>query len=91
MTEASMPLLRNQSPENRGIDWLGIVRTTLLQVLLLLALSGAVVGYLKWSSDAAWREFNAASKASALEPRHHQHSAIPVQAVRGQTVCSRRA
>ena len=86
-----MPLLRNQSPENRGVDWLGIVRTTLLQVLVLLALSAAVVGYLKWSSDAAWREFNAASKASALEPKHPQHSAIPAQAVGGRPICSRRA
>jgi hypothetical protein len=86
-----MPLLRSQSPENRGIDWLGIVRTMLVQVLVLLALSGAVVGYLKWSSDAAWREFNAASKASALEPKQYQHSAVPMQTVGGQTICSRRA
>jgi hypothetical protein len=86
-----VPLLRSQSPENRGIDWLGIIRTLLVQVLVLLALSVAVIGYLKWSSDATWSDFIAASKASALEPKHHQHSAVPVQTVRDQTICSRRA
>jgi hypothetical protein len=86
-----MPLLRSQSPEKRGIDWLGIVRILLVQVLVLLALSVAVIGYLRWSSDAAWREFIAAGKASALEPTHHQHSAIPAQTAGGRPVCSRRA
>jgi hypothetical protein len=86
-----VPSLRSQSPENRGIDWLGIVRTLLVQVLVLLALSVAVIGYLNWSSDAAWSDFIAASKASALEPKHRQHSAVPIQTVRGQTICSRRA
>jgi hypothetical protein len=86
-----VPSLHSQSQENRGIDWLGIVRTLLVQVLVLLALSGAVIGYLNWSSDAAWSDFIAASKASALEPKHHRHSAVPVQTVRGQTICSRRA
>ena len=86
-----MSSLHIQSPENRGIDWLGIVRTLLVQVLVLLALSGAVIGYLQWSSDAAWSDFIAASKASALEPKPQQHSAVPVQAVKGQAICSRRA
>ena len=86
-----MPSLHSQSPENRGTVWLGIVRTLLVQVVVLLALSGAVIGYLKWSSDAAWSDFIAASKASTLEPMHHPHSAVPLQTVRGQTVCSRRA
>jgi hypothetical protein len=86
-----VPSLRSQSPENRGIDWLGIVRTLFVQVLVLLALSVAVIGYLKWSSDAAWSDFIAASKASALESKHHQHSAVPVQAVKGPTNCPRRA
>ena len=86
-----MPLLRSQSREHRDIDWLGIVRTMLVQMLVLVALSVAVIGYLKWSSDAAWRDFIAASKASALEPKHHQHSAIPVQTAGGRPICSRRA
>ena len=86
-----MPLLRSQSLENRGIDWLGIVRTLLAEVFVLLVLSGAVIGYLKWSSDAAWTEFIAASKASALDPQHRQHSANPVQTVGGQAIYSRSA
>jgi hypothetical protein len=86
-----VPSLRSQSPENRGIDWLGIIRTLLVQVLVLLALSVAVIGYLKWSSDAAWSDFIAANKASALEPKHHQDSTVPLQTVRSQTNCSRKA
>jgi hypothetical protein len=86
-----VPLLRSQSSENRAIDWLGIIRTMLLQVFVLLALSAAVIGYLKWSSDAAWSDFIAASKASALEPKHQQHSAVPVQTVGSQAICAWRA
>lgn len=86
-----MPLLRSQSPANRGIDWLGIVRTMVLQVLVLLALSAAVIGYLKWSSDAAWNDFIAASKASSLDPKYHQHSGVPVQIIGSRAICPRRA
>jgi flagellar basal body-associated protein FliL len=86
-----VPSLRSQSPENRSIDRLAIIRTLLVQVLVLLALSGAVIGYLKWSSDAAWSDFIAASKASAQEPKHQQHSAVPVQTFRGPVICARRA
>ena len=49
-----MPSPGNQSPENPGINWLAVVRILLVQVLVLLALSGAIIGYLDWSSDAAW-------------------------------------
>ena len=37
---------------NRGISWSGIGRTLLVEILVLLALSFAVVRYLEWSSDA---------------------------------------
>ncbi len=53
----TVPLLDNQTPENRRIDWLAVIRTLLLQGLVLLALAGAVVVYLRWSSDANWSEF----------------------------------
>lgn len=77
----------NQSPENRGICWLGIVRTLLVQVLVLLALSGAFVRYVNWSSDQAWAEFIAASGPSALGAK----SSTPVQAIHDQTPCGWRA
>jgi hypothetical protein len=83
--------LRSQTSEHHGIDWLGFVRTLLVQVFVLFALSGAVIGYLKWSSDAAWAEFIAANKTSALDPRHQQHSVVPAQSVGRSTIYLRRA
>jgi hypothetical protein len=73
----------NRRPENSGFCWLGIVRTLVVQVLVLLALSGAVVRYLDWSSDAAWAEFNAAAPAA----KPHAQSAMPLQSVRKQAPC----
>ena len=42
---------------NRRIPWSGIGRTLLVEILVLLALSFAVVRYLEWSSDANQAEF----------------------------------
>jgi LPS O-antigen subunit length determinant protein (WzzB/FepE family) len=39
--------------------WPSIVRIIILEILLLLALSGAFVFYLNWSSEAALSEFMA--------------------------------
>jgi hypothetical protein len=39
--------------------WPSIVRIIILEILLLLALSGAFVFYLNWSSEAAMSEFMA--------------------------------
>jgi hypothetical protein len=80
-----------QSPEKRGIDWLAIVRILLAQVVVLFALSAAVVGYVNWSSDVAWKEFTGAGKAEASEPMHHSQSSTPVQRVRDEALCTRRA
>lgn len=75
----------NNSPAKRPSFWPAIVRTLLVEVLLLLALSGAIVGYLKWSSDTAWAEFIAASEQPAPGPT------TPIQAVKGQAPCDRKA
>jgi hypothetical protein len=80
-----MPSPANQSPANRPSFWPAIVRTLLVQVLVLLALSGAVIGYLNWSSDSAWAEFIAATKLSAPGVKN------PIQAVKGQAPCDRTA
>lgn len=85
-----MPSLGNQNQANRGINWPAIARTLLVQVLVLLALSGAVIGYLNWSSDSAWDEFIDASAPSVPDPTHHAQSSTPVQAVKGQTACYRK-
>ena len=75
----------NNSTVRRQGFWPSIIRTLLVEVFVLLVLAGAIVGYLKWSSDAAWAEFIAASKSSAPAP------ASPLQAVKGRLPCERSA
>ena len=81
----------SQNPAKHGIDWLAIVRILLVQVVVLFALSAAVVGYVNWSSDVAWKEFTGAGKAEASEPMHHSQSSTPVQSGRDEALCTRRA
>ena len=64
--------------------WTSIARIFLVELVVLIALSAAVVGYLNWSSEAAWSEFLAASK-------HAPGSNAAVHAVRGQSPCDRSA
>ena len=85
-----MPSLRNNSPEKRGIDWPAVARTLLIQVLVLLALSAALVRYLEWSSDAAWAEFSAAHPPAQPAAKLLPQSVTPVQAVKARTPCARR-
>jgi hypothetical protein len=86
--EAYVPFPVDQNPKDRGIDWPAIVRTLLVQVLVLLALSVAFVRYVNWSSDAAWAEFTAAGRSSVVDPKLHAQSATPVQIVKGQKLCT---
>jgi hypothetical protein len=81
--------LGDQSPENRGIDWPAVVRTLLVQVLVLLALSGAFIGYLRWSSDTNWKEFISAGGLLVPDAKGHRQSSSPVQTVKGR--CPRKA
>ena len=78
-----MPSPARQSPADQRSFWPAIVRTLLVEVFVLLALAVAIVGYLNWSSDAAWAEFKAANIPTA--------PAMPMQAVKVQTPCDRRA
>jgi hypothetical protein len=80
-----VPSPANNSTESRQSFWLSIVRILLVEILVLLVLSGAIVAYLNWSSDVAWAEFIAASKQPAPEPT------TPMQTVRGPKTCGRRA
>jgi len=75
---------RNQNPETRGIDWIAIERIFVLQVLALLALAGAFIGYVNWSSGIAFAEFSAASNRAALESKAHPGSALVVQGKKRQ-------
>jgi hypothetical protein len=80
-----MPSSAHQSPAHVSRSWPAIVRILLVEILVLLALSGTIVGYLNWSSEAAWAEFKAASKMPAPEPKG------PVQTVKVHTPCDRKA
>jgi len=79
-----MPSPANNSPASRQSFWPSIARILLIEILVLLALSGAVVGYLNWSSEAAWAEFKAASQRPAPE------SSSPVQTVKAHAHCDRK-
>ena len=81
--EAAVPSPANNSAASRERFWPSIARILLIEVLVLVALSGAVVGYLNWSSEAAWTEFMATSAQSAQAPSLH--------AVKSQTACDRKA
>jgi hypothetical protein len=89
--EAPMSTRDLQSEMNSGIDWPGILRTLLVQIIVLVALTGAVVGYLNWSSDVNVTEFMAASQSLAHDPRQHPLFSVPVQTVRGQGHCDRKS
>jgi hypothetical protein len=77
----------NQNPDHRRIDWPGIVRTMGIQMVVLLALAGAVVFYLNWSSEMAWSEFQAASRAGAFDPGPTASFPAPVQTVKARVKC----
>jgi hypothetical protein len=85
-----MPSPDNPNGSKLDIDWLGIVRTVLVQVLVLLALSAAVIRYVNWTSDAAQAEFTAAGKPAASGPAKQPQPSEPVQVVKGQKVCPRK-
>jgi len=74
---------------NRNFDRLGIVRIALVQVLVLLALTGAVVWYVNWSSEVAMKEFISAT-SPALAGASHDPQSSSVRAVKNKTACARK-
>jgi hypothetical protein len=80
-----------QNQMNGGFDWPAIVRTLLVEIVVLVALAAAFVGYLNWSSKVAMEEFMAAGKSSGVDPNHRPPSSISVQAVKGRTNCDRKS
>jgi hypothetical protein len=65
-----MTSFNSQRQSNRGISWSGIIRTLLVQILVLLALAFAVVRYLEWSSETNQAEFMSATKPSESDPNY---------------------
>jgi hypothetical protein len=81
----------NQVQHGRGSARLAIVRTALLQVLVMLAISGAVIGYLNWSSSVAKADFMKASERSLSETKRQLPSSSPMQTAKAPMACYRRA
>lgn len=81
----------HQSKMNRTIDRLGIVRILLVQVMVLLALAGAVVRYVNWSSEVAWQEFLSASRPALAGASRQSQPPAPVQTVKSKAVCAKKA
>ena len=86
-----MPSMDHQSKMNRTIDRLGIVRILLVQVMVLLALAGAVVRYVNWSSEVAWQEFLSASRPALAGASRQSQPPAPVQTVKSKAVCAKKA
>jgi hypothetical protein len=87
--EASMPSRSQAGQNDYGVHWRRIITTLVVQIAILLALSGAAVLYLGWSSNSAQAEFmraiESASGPSRLQPPTAIHS------VKSRSVCPRRA
>ena len=77
-------LVASEAPAPSRGFWPSIVRIFILEAVLLLALAGAVVFYLNWSSETAFAEFLAAGKVQAT-------SGSPLNAVKGHSLCERDA
>ena len=54
-----------KSTVSRRDFWVSIARIFLVEILVLIALSGAIVGYLNWSSEVAFSEFLASGQRAA--------------------------
>jgi hypothetical protein len=76
---------------NRNFERLEIVRILLTQVAVLLALGGAVVWYVNWSSAVALKEFIGADQPALSNPHSQWPSQAPVQTVKSKSACARKA
>jgi flagellar basal body-associated protein FliL len=73
---------------DRSMERPKIAAILLIQFAVLLALSGAAIFYVNWSSAVAQAEF-----VRALEPSitvHPPQSPAPVQSVKARAVCPRK-
>jgi hypothetical protein len=88
-----VPLHNKQSRPNQvrpGFDWPAIVKTFLVEIAVLVALAGAFVGYVSWSSEVAFEEFMNADQTSAAEADRRPPSSTSVQAVKARANCDRK-
>ena len=72
-----MPLRDKQSRQGQmGFDWPAILKTLLVEIAVLVALAGAFVFYVSWSSQVAFEEFMDADQSSAAEADHAARSLL---------------
>lgn len=76
------------SQNDRGIARSRIAAIALAQLVVLLALLGAAIFYLNWSSGVAQAEFMRAMEPSMTVP---VPPSAPVQSVKARTACPRKA
>jgi hypothetical protein len=69
------------------MDWRGIGRTVVVELLVLFALGFAVIRYVEWSSDVAYAEFMNATKPSASEPNHSGEFSTATRPVKVRSAC----
>ncbi len=86
-----MPSHSAQSPESGGINWLAVLRTLAIQLVVLLAMSAAVVRYFEWSSDQNWAEFTTANRSSLPHAMQRPPAVTPVEAIKRKVPCQRGA
>ncbi|HEV7880349.1 hypothetical protein [Bradyrhizobium sp.] len=84
-----MPSRHQAGENNRGAHRLGILAILALQIAVLLAVSGAAIVYVDWSSSAAQAEFMRAIE-SASGPGHHAPPPA-LQPVKDRKACARKA
>jgi hypothetical protein len=84
-----MSLFHSQRHNDRGIRWRGIATTVVVELLVLLALTFAVVRYVEWSSDTAHAEFMSATKPSASDSNYSREFSAPVRALKVRAGCDR--
>jgi hypothetical protein len=88
MSSRDKQVWRDQTKQ--GFDWPAIVKTLLVEIAVLVALAGAFVGYVNWSSEVAFEEFMDAGGSAAAEAEHRPPASISVQAVKGRANCDRK-
>jgi uncharacterized membrane protein YidH (DUF202 family) len=81
----------NQVQDDRGSARLAIVRTALLQLLVMVGVSVAIIGYLNWSSSVAKADFMKASEPALSELKRQLPSSTPMQTAKAPMACYRRA
>jgi cell division septal protein FtsQ len=86
-----MPSFDHASRNNTADYWSAVTGILSIQIVVLFALSVAVIVYLNWSSKAAVREFMATGNPSVSEPSHLPQSSVPLQQVKSRTACPPRA